>query len=66
MTRIRAIQMYGVAIAVGAVAYALLGPSLGVGSSLFILGLLLAPAAVVFRFWPDAPGDTAMEIMRRQ
>lgn len=66
MTRTRAIQMYGMAIAVGAVAYALLGPSLGVGSSLFVLALLLAPALVVYQFWPDTPGDTAMEIMRRQ
>ena len=65
MTRPLVIQIYLTAVVLGGFVYAAFGPSLGLASSLLVIGLLIAPALVVYRVWPDTPGDTAMDVMRR-
>lgn len=65
MTRPLVIQSYLTAVAFGGFVYAAFGPSLDLASSLLVMGLLLAPALVVYRMWPDTPSDTAMDVMRR-
>ncbi|MGE3508763.1 MAG: hypothetical protein AB7N65_07755 [Vicinamibacterales bacterium] len=65
-TRSRTLQIYLATVGLVAIAYAQLGPTLGTGSALLTVGLLLVPAVIVYWIWPDTPGDTAMDIMRRK
>ena len=66
VTRTRAIQVYLTAVAVVAVAGVLIGPTMAIGTALLALALLLAPAMVAYRVWPDSPVETAMDVMRRR
>ena len=64
MTRSKVIQTWFAAVLLVAVAAAVLGPSMTMGTAALLLALCLIPPLVVFMLWPSDKASTLAETIR--